>query len=86
MFLKSLSVFQYVEHNGKDIGINVRKKAETLLTLINDTGRIKRVREKAAATRNKYLTAITFTLYCNICTMFPERYVRSCGHHDLIDR
>lgn len=53
MFLKSLSGFHYVEPKGKDMGINVRKKAETLLALINDSGRIKRVRERAAATRNK---------------------------------
>lgn len=50
-----LSSFEYVEPNGKDSGINVRKKVETLLGIINDKERIKAVREKAASNRDKYV-------------------------------
>ncbi|KAL6651323.1 hypothetical protein ACP70R_010248 [Stipagrostis hirtigluma subsp. patula] len=59
-----LSSFEYVEPNGKDAGINVRKKVETILGLLNDKERIKAVREKAASNRDKYVglssTGITY--------------------------
>lgn len=54
VFVKALSGFEYVEPNGKDVGINVRKKAETILTLLNDKQKIQAARDKAAATRDKY--------------------------------
>lgn len=50
-----LSSFEFVEPNGKDCGINVRKKVETLVGIINDKERIKAVREKAASNRDKYV-------------------------------
>jgi epsin len=43
-----------VEPNGKDIGLNVRKKAETVLAIIDDREKLQLVREKAAATRDKW--------------------------------
>jgi len=59
-----LSSFEYVEPNGKDCGINVRKKVETILGIINDKERIKAVRDKAASNRDKYIglssTGITY--------------------------
>ncbi|XP_010914749.1 clathrin interactor EPSIN 1 [Elaeis guineensis] len=62
--ISALSGFEYVEPNGKDVGINVRKKAETILALLNDKEKIQAVREKAAATRDKYFglssTGITY--------------------------
>lgn len=51
--IKALSGFEYVEPNGKDVGVNVRKKAETISALLNDKEKIQAVREKAAATRDK---------------------------------
>lgn len=42
-----------MEPNGKDAGINVRKKVETIMSLVNDTDKIKAVREKASANRDK---------------------------------
>ncbi|KAJ8512603.1 hypothetical protein OPV22_003037 [Ensete ventricosum] len=58
------SGFEYVEPNGKDVGINVRKKVETILALLNDREKIKAVRDKASANRDKYVglssTGITF--------------------------
>jgi epsin len=42
-----------VEPNGKDCGINVRKKVETILGIINDKERIKVVRDKADSNRDK---------------------------------
>jgi len=50
-----LSSFEFVEPNGKDAGINVRKKVETLVGIINDKEKIKAVREKAATNRDKYV-------------------------------
>ncbi|KAJ4957749.1 hypothetical protein NE237_024860 [Protea cynaroides] len=53
--ISSLSAFEYVEPNGKDMGINVRKKSENLLALLNNKDKIQGVREKAAANRDKYV-------------------------------
>jgi len=53
VFVKVLSSFEYVEPNGKDAGINVRKKVETIVGIINDKERIKAVRDKAASNRDK---------------------------------
>ncbi|PAN39892.1 hypothetical protein PAHAL_7G277300 [Panicum hallii] len=59
-----LSSFEYVEPNGKDAGINVRKKVETIVGILNDKERIKAVRDKAASNRDKYIglssTGITY--------------------------
>ncbi|KAL9259401.1 Clathrin interactor EPSIN 1-like protein [Drosera capensis] len=52
--ISSLTSFEYVEPSGKDMGINVRKKAETIVSLLNDKDKIQEVRDKAAATRDKY--------------------------------
>ncbi|KAJ0089676.1 hypothetical protein Patl1_12982 [Pistacia atlantica] len=52
--ISSLSSFEYVEPNGKDMGINVRKKAEIIVTLLNNKDKIEEVRTKAAANREKY--------------------------------
>ncbi|XP_019082927.1 PREDICTED: clathrin interactor EPSIN 3-like isoform X2 [Camelina sativa] len=49
-----LSSFQYIDSSGKDQGSNVRKKAQSLVALVNDKERIAEVREKAAANREKY--------------------------------
>lgn len=53
MLAKSLSSFEYVEPNGKDSGLNVRKKAETIVGLLNNKDKIQEVRNKAAANRDK---------------------------------
>ncbi|KAK4770039.1 hypothetical protein SAY87_030571 [Trapa incisa] len=52
--ISSLSSFEYVEPSGKDLGINVRKKAENIVSLLNDKDKIQEVRNKAAANRDKY--------------------------------
>ncbi|MCL7030273.1 hypothetical protein MKW94_023075 [Papaver nudicaule] len=53
--ISSLSDFEFVEPNGKDVGINVRKKVETLTALLHDNNKIQEVRNKAAANRDKYV-------------------------------
>ncbi|KAI3828447.1 hypothetical protein L1987_02548 [Smallanthus sonchifolius] len=62
--ISSLSCFEYVEPNGKDSGINVRKKVENIVSLLNDKDKIQAARNKAAANRDKYVglssTGITF--------------------------
>ncbi|RVX17551.1 Clathrin interactor EPSIN 1 [Vitis vinifera] len=40
--ISSLSGFEYVEPNGKDVGINVRKKAETIVALLNNKDKIQK--------------------------------------------
>ncbi|MCD7469505.1 hypothetical protein HAX54_008605 [Datura stramonium] len=52
--ISSLTSFEYVEPNGKDMGINVRKKAENVVALLNNKEKIQEVRDKAAANRDKY--------------------------------
>ncbi|PKI68533.1 hypothetical protein CRG98_011082 [Punica granatum] len=52
--ISSLSSFEYVEPSGKDLGINVRKKAENIIALLNNKDKIQEVRNKAAANRDKY--------------------------------
>ncbi|KAK6116846.1 hypothetical protein DH2020_049412 [Rehmannia glutinosa] len=52
--ISSLASFEYVEPTGKDVGLNVRKKAETIVGLLNDKDKIQEVRDKAAANREKY--------------------------------
>ncbi|KAH6831138.1 hypothetical protein C2S53_009333 [Perilla frutescens var. hirtella] len=47
--------FEYVEPSGKDVGINVRKKSETIVALLNDKDKIQAARHKAAANREKYI-------------------------------
>lgn len=62
--ISSLSSFEYVEPNGKDNGINVRKKVENIVALLNDKDKIQEARNKAAANRDKYFglssTGITY--------------------------
>ncbi|XP_057524204.1 clathrin interactor EPSIN 1 isoform X1 [Amaranthus tricolor] len=53
--ISSLTSFEYVEPNGKDAGINVRKKAENIVTLLNNKDKIEETRKKAASTREKYV-------------------------------
>ena len=42
-----------MEPSGKDVGINVRKKAETIVALLNNKDKMQEVRNKAAANRDK---------------------------------
>ncbi|MBA0818087.1 hypothetical protein Gohar_021736 [Gossypium harknessii] len=51
--IASLMSFEYVEPSGKDMGINVRKKAETIVGLLHNKERIQEARNKAAANRDK---------------------------------
>lgn len=53
--ISSLSSFEYVEPSGKDMGINVRKKAENIIALLNNKDKIQEVRNKAAANRDKFV-------------------------------
>ncbi|EFJ27853.1 hypothetical protein SELMODRAFT_94875 [Selaginella moellendorffii] len=52
--IQGLVDFQYVEPNGKDQGVNVRKKAQSLVSLVNDKEKVREVRQKASANRDKY--------------------------------
>ncbi|KAF8115897.1 hypothetical protein N665_0025s0340 [Sinapis alba] len=62
--ISSLTSFEYVEPNGKDVGINVRKKAENIVSLLNNKEKISEIRDKATTNRNKYVglssTGITY--------------------------
>lgn len=76
--ISSLSAFEFVEPNGKDTGINVRKKVETILALINDKDKIQAVRDKAATNRDKYFglssTGITYKSSSTSYGSTGERY------------
>ncbi|KAK1367841.1 Clathrin interactor EPSIN 1 [Heracleum sosnowskyi] len=62
--ISALSSFEYAEPSGKDVGINVRKKVETIVALLNNKEKIQEARDKASATRDKYFglssTGITY--------------------------
>ncbi|MBA0719456.1 hypothetical protein Golax_007135 [Gossypium laxum] len=62
--ISSLTSFEYVEPSGKDMGINVRKKAETIVGILSNKEKIQEARNKAAANRDKYVglssTGITY--------------------------
>ncbi|KAE8656595.1 Clathrin interactor EPSIN 1 [Hibiscus syriacus] len=53
--ISSLTSFEYVEPSGKDMGINVRKKAETIVGLLSNKEKIQEARNKAAANCDKYV-------------------------------
>ncbi|GBG74780.1 hypothetical protein CBR_g19292 [Chara braunii] len=52
--IKTLVDFQYVESSGKDQGMNVRKKAQAVISLVSDREKIREARQKAASNREKY--------------------------------
>ncbi|XP_037406520.1 clathrin interactor EPSIN 1-like isoform X2 [Triticum dicoccoides] len=53
--IAKLTTFEFVEPGGKDVGLNVRKKAEAVLVIVDDREKLQQAREKAASTRDKYL-------------------------------
>ncbi|EGS18925.1 uncharacterized protein CTHT_0055380 [Thermochaetoides thermophila DSM 1495] len=55
--LKMLRQFHYIDHNGKDQGVNVRHRAKELVELLSDVDRIRAERKKARANKGKF-TAI----------------------------
>ncbi|VAI62645.1 unnamed protein product [Triticum turgidum subsp. durum] len=52
--ISALADFQYIDSSGRDQGSNVRRKSQSLVSLVNDKERILEVRQKALATRDKY--------------------------------
>ncbi|XP_047949766.1 clathrin interactor EPSIN 1-like isoform X2 [Salvia hispanica] len=62
--IASLSSFEYVDPSGKDNGINVRKKSETIAALLNDKDKIQEARNKAAVNRDKYIGLSSSGLAC----------------------
>ncbi|GAB4834159.1 hypothetical protein Ancab_032423 [Ancistrocladus abbreviatus] len=55
--ISTLSDFQYIDSSGRDQGNNVRRKSQSLVLLVNDKERVKEVRQKAAANRDKFRNA-----------------------------
>ena len=64
LFVKKLTTFEFVEPGGKDVGLNVRKKAEAVLVIVDDREKLQQAREKAASTRDKYCIAFAVDLSC----------------------
>ena len=52
--LKMLRQFHYIDHNGKDQGVNVRNRSKELAELLGDVERIRAERKKARSNRNKF--------------------------------
>ncbi|XP_047082977.1 clathrin interactor EPSIN 2-like [Lolium rigidum] len=52
--ISALADFQYIDSSGRDQGSNVRRKSQSLVSLVNDKERVQEVRQKALATRDKY--------------------------------
>lgn len=55
--ISALADFQYIDSSGRDQGSNVRRKSQSLVSLVNDKERIQEVREKALSTKDKYRSA-----------------------------
>ncbi|KAF8248982.1 ENTH-domain-containing protein [Wilcoxina mikolae CBS 423.85] len=53
--IKMLRQFYYIDHNGKDQGVNVRNRAKELAELLSDVDRIRQERKKARQTKTKYV-------------------------------
>ncbi|KAF8540467.1 hypothetical protein BDD12DRAFT_833096 [Trichophaea hybrida] len=53
--IKMLRQFYYIDHNGKDQGVNVRNRAKELAELLSDVDRIRQERKKARQTKTKYI-------------------------------
>ncbi|XP_078431936.1 ENTH/VHS family protein [Wolffia australiana] len=85
--ISSLTSFEYVEPNGKDVGINVRKKAETLLGLLNDKEKLQAARNKAAANRDKYvgLSSTGITYKSGSSSYGTSRFERSDQYENFSD-
>lgn len=49
-----LKHFHYIDHNGKDQGINIRNRAKELLSLLSDVDKIRSERKKARQNKAKY--------------------------------
>ncbi|KAL8122448.1 clathrin interactor EPSIN 2-like isoform X1 [Apium graveolens] len=65
--ISTLSGFQYIDSGGRDQGLNVRKKSQILVALVNNKERIQEVREKAAANKEKFRNP-------SMGGMYGERY------------
>ncbi|OVA11382.1 Epsin domain [Macleaya cordata] len=52
--ISTLSDFQYIDSSGRDQGSNVRKKSQSIVTLVNDKERIQEARQKALVNRDKF--------------------------------
>jgi len=50
-----LRQFYYIDHNGKDQGVNVRNRAKELAELLSDVDKIRQERKKARQTKAKYV-------------------------------
>ncbi|XP_057985849.1 clathrin interactor EPSIN 1 isoform X1 [Hevea brasiliensis] len=62
--ISSLTSFEYVEPSGKDVGLNVRKKADNIVALLNNKEKIQETRNKAAANREKYFGLSSTGITC----------------------
>ncbi|XP_015945114.1 clathrin interactor EPSIN 1-like [Arachis duranensis] len=80
--ISALSSFEYVEPSGKDSGLNVRKKAETIVALLNNREKIQEVRNKAAANRDKYVGVSSSGItYKSGSTSFSSGSYQSSGKY-----
>jgi epsin len=53
--IKMLRQFYFIDHAGKDQGVNVRNRAKELAELLSDVDKIRAERKKARQTKNKYI-------------------------------
>ncbi|XP_020113194.1 clathrin interactor EPSIN 2-like isoform X2 [Ananas comosus] len=78
--ISTLSDFQYIDSSGRDQGSNVRRKSQSLVSLVNDKERIQEVRQKAVATRDKYRST-----FSTGGTNRPSSYSGAGGYGDRYD-
>ncbi|KAL3500645.1 hypothetical protein ACH5RR_039738 [Cinchona calisaya] len=68
----SLASFDYVEPSSKDVGVNVRKKAETIVALLNNKDKLQEVRNKAVGNRHKNVFAHFVALMTLYSIVVPD--------------
>jgi len=56
--IQTLTEFQHIDEDGKDVGQSVRERAKQVMDLIHDPDRLKKEREKAKATAKKFQSSI----------------------------
>ncbi|KAJ3704080.1 hypothetical protein LUZ61_007785 [Rhynchospora tenuis] len=80
--ITALSRFECIEPNGKDVGLNVRNKTEAILSILDDREKLQQVREKAAATRDKYigLSSTGISYKTSSAAFSSENYESSNGY------
>jgi len=83
--LKSLQDYTCYDEQGKDQGINVRNKVKDIISLVQDSERLRDERKKAKKTRNKYVGMSSDDMKFQSNRSAGNNYDREGGWRDTED-